>query len=389
MSTTALIVAAGRGERLGATTPKQYLDLDGRSLLARVIDEFADHSDISAIAVVIDPSHVDLYDATVATVKPSARLLPPVSGAGSRQASVLAGLEALAEAGGTDRVLIHDAARPFIDGALIDRVLAALQSVAAVIPSLPVTDSLHRARADGALDQPVDRADLYRAQTPQGFHFAAILDAHRRFREVEATDDGALAHLAGLPVKLVAGDARNVKITTQADLDAAKRRARPRPAAVVRVGTGFDVHRFGDAPGPLRLGGITIDHPVRLRGHSDADVALHAITDALLGAIAAGDIGEHFPPSDSTWKDADSAQFLRHAADLIQGRDGIITHVDLTIICEAPKIGPYRDTMRRRIAEILDLDETSVSVKATTTERLGFTGRGEGIAAQATATVSL
>jgi len=390
MSTTALIVAAGRGERLGSETPKQYLDLDGQSLLTRVINGFAAHPSISAITVVIDPSHRGLYDAAVATVAETAGLQAPVTGGDSRQASVLAGLEALAQTGGTERVLIHDAARPFFDGALIDRVLSALQSAPAAIPALPVTDSLHRANGDGTLDHPVDRIGLHRAQTPQGFDFAAILDAHRRFHDAATTDDAALAHLAGLPVKLVDGDVRNAKITTQADLEDAKRLAgRGTPAAMVRVGSGFDVHRFGDAPGPLRLGGIDIDHPVGLRGHSDADVALHAITDALLGAIAGGDIGEHFPPSDNAWQDADSARFLHHAADMVRACNGHINHVDLTIICEAPKIGPHRQAMRQRIAELLELEETAVSVKATTTERLGFTGRGEGIAAQATATVSL
>jgi 2-C-methyl-D-erythritol 4-phosphate cytidylyltransferase/2-C-methyl-D-erythritol 2,4-cyclodiphosphate synthase len=282
-------------------------------------------------------------------------------------------------------VLIHDGARPFLDAGLIGRVLAALKNEAGVIPALPVHDTLKRG-IDGKIDGTVPRDGLFRAQTPQAFHFAAILAAHRAARGQELTDDAALFEAADLPVALVTGSEENVKITTRADLQRAEARlGGPRET---RVAGGYDVHRF--APGDhVTLCNIAIPHEFGLEGHSDADAALHAITDALLGCIAAGDIGRHFPPSDPRWKGADSALFLTYVAQLVAAAGGRIQHVDVTIICERPKIGPYRAAMVSRVAELLELPEGRVSVKATTTEGLGFTGRKAGIAAQATATITL
>jgi 2-C-methyl-D-erythritol 4-phosphate cytidylyltransferase/2-C-methyl-D-erythritol 2,4-cyclodiphosphate synthase len=282
-------------------------------------------------------------------------------------------------------VLIHDGARPFVADAVIDRVLDALDSSAGAIAALPVTDTLKRG-ANGLIDGTVARAGLWRAQTPQGFRFAEILAAHRKFAGQELTDDAAVAERAGLPVALVEGTPENIKVTTQDDLA----RAESWLAGVTetRVGQGFDVHRFG--PGDhVTLCGIAVPHEAGLRGHSDADVGLHALTDAILGALGAGDIGQHFPPTDPRWKDADSGVFLRHAGDLAAQAGGRIRHLDVTLICERPKIGPHRTAMTARIAELLGIEVGRISVKATTTEGLGFTGRGEGIAAQAIATLSL
>ena len=289
-------------------------------------------------------------------------------------------------------MLIHDAARPFVDAATIDRVIDALATAPAAIAALPVVDTLKR-QTDGSEDgapprsaATVARDGLWRAQTPQGFDFAAILAAHRRFAGTALTDDAAVAECAGLAVTLVAGNEENVKLTTEEDL----RRAATRlpPASETRIGLGFDVHRFG--PGDhVMLCGVAVPHTAGLEGHSDADVGLHALTDALLGAIAAGDIGQHFPPSDPQWRGAPSARFLAHAGKLVRDAGAAIVNVDVTIICERPRIGPHREAMQDRIAAILGLPAGRVSVKATTTERLGFTGRGEGIAAQAIAGVRL
>jgi len=312
-------------------------------------------------------------------------LLPPVAGGATRQDSVRLGLEALA-AHAPQRVLIHDGARPFLDSKLIDRVIDGLDHAPAAIPCLPVRDTVKRVE-DGLIRATVDRLQLWRAQTPQGFHFDAILGAHRAASGRELTDDSAVGEAAGLTPLVVDGDDNNLKVTTVADLAAAERILAAR-LSDVRVGQGFDVHAFG--PGNhVVICGIEIPHGAGLVGHSDADVGLHSLTDAVLGAIGAGDIGQHFPPSDPQWRGAASDRFLRHAADLVRARGGVIAHVDVTIVCERPKIGPHRVTMAERIAAILEVSADRVSVKATTTDRLGFTGRSEGIAAQAVATVRL
>lgn len=380
-TTIALVVAGGRGTRLGADLPKQYMPLGGRSVLRHSIEAFRAHHDIDDVQVVIHADDRAHYEAAVAGLS----LPAPVAGGATRQASVLAGLEGL-EAKKPDRVLIHDAARPFVDHGIIDRTLAALAEHSGAIAALPQADSLKRGQ-DGRITEAVDRTDLWRAQTPQAFRYADILAAHRAAAGAEHTDDAAVAAAAGLDVALVDGDEDNFKITSADDLVRAERLLAQR-LGDVRVGTGFDVHRFVDGD-HVMLCGVRIPHVAALAGHSDADVGLHAITDALLGAIGAGDIGDHFPPSDPQWRGAPSDIFLRHAGEAAVARGGMVAHVDVTLICERPKIGPHRDTMVQRIGEILTLPPARVSVKATTTERLGFLGRGEGIGAQAVATVRL
>ncbi len=374
----ALVVAAGRGARFGGDVPKQWRLLAGRPILRHSLALLAGHPAIDAVRVVIHPDDLPLYDQAAEGLA----LAPPIAGGASRQESVRLGLEALAQ-DAHDLVLIHDGARPFAESALISRVVRALHLHAGAIPALPVHDTLKRGE-DGLIRETVPRAGLWRAQTPQGFHFAALLEAHRAAAGHDLTDDAAVAERAGLGVALVEGAESNVKITTTQDLERAERSLSG--PGEVRVGSGFDVHKF--CPGDhVMLGNIVIPHEAGLEGHSDADVALHALTDALLGAIGAGDIGRHFPPSDPRWKGADSARFLAHAGALLSGRGGRISHLDLTVICERPKVGPHRAAMAHRIAAILGIDEGRVSVKATTTEGLGFTGRREGIAAQAVATV--
>lgn len=381
MVTAALVMAAGRGSRFGGARPKQYAALAGLPVLRRTVKCYIAHPAIDFVAAVIHPEDKALYDAAVAGLD----LLPPALGAETRQESVRNGLEALAELN-PDIVLIHDAARPFLAPAVIDRVLHAISPGTGAIAALPVHDSLCRAD-DGVIASDVDRAGIWRAQTPQGFRYEEIRAAHAVATDGCYTDDASVARGAGIAVAVVEGAEELFKITTADDLARADALLHQR-ADRSQVGMGFDVHRFG--PGDsVHLGGISIPHNQGLSGHSDADVALHALTDAILGAVGAGDIGHHFPPSDPRWKGADSAIFLAEAARKVRDRDGQIGHVDLTIICERPKVGPHRDAMRARIAQILAVDVGSVSVKATTTERLGFTGRGEGIAAQAVATVWL
>ncbi len=383
-----LIVAGGSGTRLGAALPKQYLDLAGQSVLRRSVSAFRDHPAIAGIHVVIDPRHRAAYETSLAGLD----LPPPIAGGATRQDSVRNGLAALAPLA-PDLVLIHDAARPFVARDAIDRLLAALAEAEAAILALPVVDSLKRGAGD-YIDAAVDRRDLWRAQTPQGFRFAAIFAAHRRAADSNptnaegASDDAAIAAAAGLRIRLVPGDPDNLKITNAADLAWAERRLMGENRMEYRTGSGFDVHRLIPGDG-VTLCGIRIAHDRRLEGHSDADVALHALTDAILGALGAGDIGQHFPPSDSRWRGADSARFLDRARELVRERKGAIVHCDLTLICEAPKIGPHRAAMIARLAEILRLAPDRISVKATTTEKLGFTGRNEGIAAQAIATIAL
>jgi len=377
---TALIVAAGRGSRFGGALPKQYRRLGGFPVLRYSAEAFARHPDITSVCVVIHGDDRDLHDEAVAGLG----VEPPVEGGATRQDSVRLGLESL-QTEPPETVLIHDAARPFIDAATITRTIDALSETEGALAAIPVVDTLKRAEA-GTVSGTVERAGLYRAQTPQGFRYPSILAAHRAAVDGEFTDDAAVAEAAGLAVALVESNESNFKVTTEDDLVRAERHL----AAVgtVRVGTGFDVHRFGEGD-HVWLAGVRIAHPQGLVGHSDADVGLHAITDALLGAIGAGDIGSHFPDSDPRWRGAASDRFLAHAGELVAERGGAILNVDLTVICQAPKVRPHHAAMVARVAEILALPPDAVSVKATTTEGLGFTGRGEGIAAQAVATVRL
>ncbi len=382
MTNAAIIVAAGRGERLGAEVPKQYLPLGGRTVLYHAVAALCAHPGVGPVRTVIRPQDRDRYDAAVEGLD----LLEPVTGGTTRQDSVRLGLESLTDQAPSN-VLIHDAARPFLAADLIGRLVDALAASPGALAALPVADTLKRAD-DGKIIETVDRAGLWRAQTPQAFHFDAILNAHQSVAGRSGfTDDAAVAEAAGLPVALVEGDEDNFKITSAADLARAERVLRAR-AGETRVGTGYDVHRLGPGDG-VTLCGVHLPFDRALHGHSDADVALHAVTDALLGAIGAGDIGSHFPPGDAKWAGAASDQFVRDARHRIAARGGRIVHVDLTIICETPKIAPHRGAMTARLAEILGVGEDCVSVKATTTEGLGLTGRGEGIAAQAVATVCL
>lgn len=378
-----LILAGGSGSRVGADIPKQYLTIGGVPIIRRTVEIFLSHPAVDTVRVVIGAADAELCKSALAGLD----IPDPVPGGATRQESGRRGLEAL-ETENPDLVLIHDAARPFVDHATLDRVLAALDDAAAVLPAVPVADTLKRgAGSPPVVAATVDRRDIWRAQTPQGFRFAEILSAHRAAAGHEMTDDTAIAEHAGLAVSLVHGNEDNFKITTQEDLERAERMTQAMTGDT-RIGNGFDVHAFGEGDAVI-LCGIEIPHERALEGHSDADVALHAITDALLGAIAEGDIGSHFPPSDPQWRGAPSRVFLEHAAGLIAEKGGTIGNIDLTIICEAPKVGPHRDAMRRALSEILDIGTDRISVKATTTEKLGFTGRGEGIAAQAAVTVRL
>lgn len=381
MRVVALIVAAGRGTRAGEGLPKQYRPVGGVPILARTLGAFSRHPDIESVLAVIHPDDRAHYEKCTGDLP---KLLPPVAGSATRQASVLAGLEALADVD-PSHVLIHDGARPFAAPEMIARVVADLKHHEGVLPSLAVTDTL-REQVDGVAGEAVDRSKLVRAQTPQGFAYEAILDAHRAHQSEEFTDDVALALKAGIQTQLVDGSEDNFKVTTPEDFERAERFLSA--SSETRSGSGYDVHRFTDGD-HITLCGVSIPHTYSLLGHSDADVGLHAITDALLGAISAGDIGDHFPPTDPQWKGAPSRVFLEHAATLLAGQNGRISNVDVTLICEAPKIGPHRETMRTAIAEIVSVSPDRVSVKATTTEGLGFTGRGEGIAAQALVTVIL
>jgi 2-C-methyl-D-erythritol 4-phosphate cytidylyltransferase/2-C-methyl-D-erythritol 2,4-cyclodiphosphate synthase len=382
----ALIVAAGSGTRAGGDIPKQYTTLGGLSILQRSIDAFVASGSISEIRTVIHAEAQGLYTASLSGEP--AVLGPPVTGGASRQASVRAGLEAILPSS-PDIVLIHDAARPFVSGAVIRRVVNALATSAGAIPGLPVADTLKRAHADGTIGATVPREGLWRAQTPQGFRFSAILEAHRRAAEAgrdDFTDDAAIAEWAGLQVALVDGEPQNVKITTAADIAEARNRLEAGMMLEPRIGTGFDVHRFAEGSS-VWLCGVQIPHTHKLEGHSDADVALHALTDALLGTIGDGDIGQHFPPTDPKWKGAASHLFLADAARRVRDRGGRIGNVDVTILAEEPRIGPHRPAMQARVAGILAIPVDRVGVKATTMEGLGAIGRREGIVAMASALV--
>jgi len=379
-----IIVAAGRGERAGQSNgPKQYRQINGKSVLQQAISAFTAHKDIDLVQVVIHADDMELYANQVDDHK---KLAKPCIGGASRQASVLCGLKVL-DGKAINKVLIHDAARPFVPADLISRVLDKTVPNHGALPVLPITDTIKRGSNDMVLET-VSRHDLFAAQTPQGFFHSAILDAHKkaaRVQNFEFTDDASIAEWANIPVHLVEGDANNIKLTVPEDFAMAEK-SPVHTIPDVRTGNGYDVHAF--EPGDhVRLCGVDIPHSAKLMGHSDADVGLHALTDALLGTMADGDIGSHFPPSDPKWKGADSEVFFRHAIELVKRRGGTITHLDTTLICEMPKIGPHRDKMRGEIARMANISIDRISVKATTNERLGFVGREEGIAAIATATV--
>ncbi len=388
VKTIAIIVAAGRGRRAGLGLPKQYRPVAGRPVLAHTLAPFLVHPAIDAVICAIHPDDRDLYDAAIAGHPGRERLVPPAHGGETRQDSVRAALEAL---GPQDALcLVHDAARMFVDAGLLDRAVAAGRLHEAALPGIAVTDTMKRVAADGSVAATVDRSELRAVQTPQVFAYPALFEAHRRAAAAgrhDFTDDGGLAEWAGLPVHIFEGDVANMKVTHPTDFDEAERRLGGKPL-VSRLATGFDVHVFGDGD-HIWLGGVKVPHERGIVAHSDGDVVLHALTDAVLGTLADGDIGTHFPPSDPQWKGASSDRFLAFAIDKVREAGGIVDQIDATIMCERPKIGPYRDAMRARIAEIAALPLSAVSIKATTTERLGFTGRGEGIAAQAAASIRL
>jgi len=375
----ALVVAAGRGHRVGGDLPKQYLDINGKTVLRRTIEAFLTHPDVHAIQVVIHPDDTELYHKSIEGLD----LPSPSHGGQTRQQSVLNGLETLERIKPTN-VLIHDAARPFINSGLISSALKGLKTHKAVLPAVKVSDTLKKAYGQ-LVEGTVEREGLWRAQTPQCFDYFSILAAHKSQKHTNLTDDCAIAEAAGIPIFISAGSESNFKITTAEDVERAKQMTANQNQT--RIGSGFDVHRFCEGA-QVTLCGIQIAHDKSLKGHSDADVAMHALTDALLGSMALGDIGRHFPPSDDTWKGANSEIFLSKANDLVAEAGGKITNIDLTIICENPKIGPHSQAMRENISAVLGVSFERVSIKATTTEGLGFTGRGEGIAAQATVSVS-
>lgn len=384
----AVVVAAGRGSRAGGEIPKQFRSIGGETILSRTLSAFLGAPGVGLIQPVIRDEDRDLYRSAAAK-SATARLLSPVAGGATRQSSVHAGLEALAS-NAPAIVLIHDAARPFTSGNLIARAIAAAEKTGAAIPALPVTDTVKTVDANGLVGKTLDRAMLRSVQTPQAFAFRPLLEAHRRAAAEgrhDFTDDAALAEWAGMNVVTFEGETTNIKITNPDDFARAEA-AQFAQLGDVRIGTGIDVHAFG--PGDhVIIGGIKLPHTQALTGHSDADVGLHALVDSILGALADGDIGSHFPPNDPQWKGASSDRFLTFAVERVKARGGIIAHLDLTIVCEAPKIGPHRDALRVSIARLAGIDVGRVAVKATTSERLGFTGRGEGIAAYATATVRL
>jgi len=371
--------------RAGGDLPKQYRDVLGEPVIRSSLALFARHDAISFVQPVIHPDDAALFQAASAGLD----LLPPVDGGALRQASVRAGLEAL-RAHAPDLVLVHDAARPFASHALVTRAIAAARASRAAVPVIGVADTVKTVDAAGCVTDTIDRARVRLVQTPQAFGFAALLEAHRRAQAAgrdDFSDDAALAEWAGVKVGTFEGEAGNVKLTTDEDFTRAET-ARLAALGDVRTGFGFDVHQFGEGDHVV-LGGVRISHRRGLSGHSDADVVLHALVDAILGALADGDIGVHFPPTDPQWRGASSDRFLAFAVERVRARDGRIAHLDVTIVCEAPRIGPHRDAMRARIAEIAGIPIERVGVKATTSEKMGFTGRGEGLAAFANATVRL
>jgi 2-C-methyl-D-erythritol 4-phosphate cytidylyltransferase / 2-C-methyl-D-erythritol 2,4-cyclodiphosphate synthase len=381
----AVVVAAGRGQRAGGDLPKQYRRLLGEPVIRPSLAALAGHAEISVVQPVIHPDDAALFRAA-STGLP---LLAPVGGGASRQASVRAGLEAL-QAHRPDLVLVHDAARPFASQVLITRAIAAARTSAAAVPVIAVADTVKTVDAAGCVTGTIERSHVRMVQTPQAFGFAVLIDAHRRAKAAgreDFTDDAALAEWAGLKVTTFEGEAGNVKLTTDDDFARAEA-AKLAALSDVRTGFGFDVHQFGEGD-HVMLGGVRISHRRGLSGHSDADVVLHALVDAILGALVDGDIGVHFPPTDPQWRGASSDRFLDFAVERVRARGGRVAHLDVTIVCEEPRIGPHRDAMRARIAEIAGVPIERVGVKATTSEKMGFTGRGEGMAAFANATVRL
>lgn len=369
-----LIVAAGAGERFGGTTPKQYLKIGNKSVLYHSIKAFSSFKNLKSIHVIINPDHAALYEAAVSELN-----LPPfIAGGKDRKESVNNGLKAIPNISNEDYILVHDGARPLVSSAEITAILDKLSTSQACSLALPITDTICHAN-DGAIETYIERDQAFSLQTPQGFHADILRRAHNL--DSPATDDTSLVRALGVDVALIEGSKHNIKITTPEDLEMAK--ALLNNNTSTRTGIGFDVHAFETAPSArkLMLCGIHIPHDLALAGHSDADVGLHAITDAFLGAIGGGDIGDHFPPSDDQWKNANSADLLENVLSKYNNYE--ITNIDITLICEAPKISVHKDKMKERIANICEIDATCVNIKATTTERLGFTGREEGIAAQA------
>lgn len=384
----ALIVAAGSSSRMNSTVAKPYLEFQGKTLLLHTVERFLAHPMIDAVRVVIRREDHALYKKALFGLT----IFPPVIGGATRQDSVRLGLESVAHAKPTN-IFVHDAARPLVSDALITRVVEGLREHKAIIPALPATDTIKRV-SGGVVTETLPREELYTVQTPQGFDYTTLYDAHVKLRGESLTDDAALMEKLGIPVATVEGDPLNFKVTTNYDMGRFMETVDARYET--RTGMGYDVHALAehesDTPNTqqyIKLCGIKIPHTHYLQGHSDADVGMHAMVDAILGALADGDIGTHFPPDDYKWKGADSERFLMHAYELVKKRGGDIVHMDVTLICEEPKISPHREAMRTHLAQMIKLAPDRISIKATTTERLGFTGRGEGIAAQAIATVRL
>jgi 2-C-methyl-D-erythritol 4-phosphate cytidylyltransferase/2-C-methyl-D-erythritol 2,4-cyclodiphosphate synthase len=375
-----LIAAAGSGERFGGNRPKQYALLNGKPLLRHTLDIFLNHDNLASIRVIINPAHEALYQEAVKDLS----LPAPIYGSEERKSSIYNALKQITHLENEDIILVHDAVRPFISSSDIKNLVERTLETGASSLATPVTDSLRKSTGE-----PVSRDGLWALQTPQAFRFGLLKQAHEAANDLQATDDTALVAALGHEIALVEGSRANIKITHPEDMEIAARLLQKNYA--VRTGMGYDVHAFEieDLTRTLMLCGVKIEHKFALKGHSDADVALHALTDALLGAIGEADIGHHFPPSNPKWKNAASDLFLTHARELASQKDAIIQNVDITIICEAPKIGPYREQMQKRIADLLNLEPSQVGVKATTNEGLGFLGRGEGIAAQAIATIKI
>jgi 2-C-methyl-D-erythritol 4-phosphate cytidylyltransferase/2-C-methyl-D-erythritol 2,4-cyclodiphosphate synthase len=382
----AVVVAAGRGYRAGGDMPKQYREIAGEPVIRPTLAAFLRHPQVDAVQPVIHPDDGDTFRTATAGLD---RLLPPVPGGATRQASVRAGLQAL-RAVAPELVLIHDAARPFLSSDLIGRAITAAKQHGAAVPGIVITDTVKTIDAQDMVSETLDRSRLRTVQTPQAFAYDLIVAFHNRAAAAgreDFTDDAALAEWAGHRVNVFAGESSNVKLTTNDDFERAEMQ-RIAALADVRTGNGFDVHAFADGD-HVMLGGVRIPHTRGVTGHSDADVALHALVDAILGALADGDIGVHFPPSDPQWRGASSDRFLTFACERVRARSGMIAHLDITIVCEAPRVGPHRDAMRARIAAIAGIPVGRVAVKATTSEKMGFTGRGEGLVAMATATIRL
>lgn len=382
----AVIVAAGRGLRAGGEIPKQYRPIAGAPAIRPTLSAFCGHAQINLVQPVIHPADEELFRSASTGLQ---KLMPPVAGGATRQISVRAGLESL-QAHEPDLVLIHDAARPFLTGNLIARAIDAARAHGAAVPGIAIADTVKRIDSEDAVSETLDRSRLRMVQTPQVFIFSLIADAHRRAAAAgrdDFTDDAALAEWAGHRVRMFEGEVGNVKLTTNDDFARAEL-LHAATLADVRIGNGFDVHAFVEGD-HVMLGGVRIPHSRAVTGHSDADVALHALVDAILGALAEGDIGAHFPPSDPQWRGVSSDRFLAFACERVRARGGVIGNLDVTVVCEAPRVSPHRDAMRARIAAIAGIPVERVAVKATTSEKLGFTGRSEGIVAMATATVRL